>query len=103
MLKRTCRHCNAEYEYEGCANFITFCPHCGKCDDMKCEYGYGPVVPCAICFGDERIAMVTRDGSAGGGYRYDSEKFDVHMRLQQTQLQALEEARDVTAKLLSKA
>lgn len=102
MLRRKCRHCGGEYEYEGCANLIAFCPHCRKYDYMECEYGFVPVAPCTVYLGSGKIAEVTNDDRTELLYRYDSEKFNVHIVLKATYLKALEEARDITSELLEK-
>lgn len=100
MYFKRCQHCNTEFEYEISGNFIVFCPHCRKCVLVECEYGYGPVVPCNIFLGKEEIATVTNHTKNVSVYRYDSDKFNIHKILSKKYLEALEEARDITAVLL---
>lgn len=102
MQTEKCRHCGQEITYEISANFIVFCPHCKKYVFLICEYGFGPVVPCRILLGEEEIAEVTYEDGSGGTYRYDSEKLDIHRVLDKSYLEALMEARDLTASLLSR-
>ncbi|MDF2589982.1 MAG: hypothetical protein K0S41_3823 [Anaerocolumna sp.] len=100
IFHRKCKSCNGEYEYEGYANLIVFCPNCYKFDYLECEYGYGPVVPCRIYLGNEEIAMVTYHNGGETKYQYDSTKFCLHKDLKNDYLEALYEARDITAQLL---
>lgn len=100
IFHRNCISCNGEYEYEGFANLIVFCPHCHKYNYLECEYGYGPVVPCLIYLGSEEIGIVTYHNRAETQYQYDSKKFDFHKVLKQSYLEALYEARDITAGFL---
>lgn len=99
-LQRKCKKCNREYNYEVSANFIVFCPHCHELEQVECEYGFGPVVPCKILLGDEVIAIVTYCSSNSRKYKYDSDKFNVHKVLKNTYIDALYEAKDITTELL---
>lgn len=103
IYHRKCEHCNYEYEYEGYANLIVFCPKCHSFNYLECEYGYGPVVPCKIYLGNDEVGIITYDHEERSRYRYDSEKFGTHMILEQTYLNALYEAKDITANLLKKS
>ena len=99
-FKRKCKSCNSEYQYEGYANLITFCPNCHKHDFLECEYGYGPVVPCRIYLGSEVIGMVTYFNDGRGPYQLKSKKYHLHVILRQSYLEALLEAKDIIADYL---
>lgn len=97
MKLEKCKQCNHDIEYEISGNFIVFCPDCRKYAFLLCEYGFGPVVPCKILLGQEEIAMVTYHDRNNSIYRYDSDKFHIHKVLAKTYLEALLEAKDITA------
>ncbi|MBQ4536898.1 MAG: hypothetical protein II994_04700 [Lachnospiraceae bacterium] len=99
-FKKKCGKCTFEYEYEGFANLMTFCPKCNNYDFLECEYGYGPVVPCRICHGSKVIGMVTYSGDSERRYRIDSDIFNLHKVLEHSYLEALYEARDVFSELI---
>lgn len=101
-MKRCCKKCGIEYEYELFANLILYCPNCDSYDHLECEYGYGPVVPCKIYHGGKEIAMITYDANGRNKYRVDSDKYNVHKVLEHTYLEALYEARDIITHLLNK-
>lgn len=94
-LKRKCINCGFEYEYEGFANLMAFCPECNSYDFLECEYGYGPVVPCRIYHGCKEIGMITHDKETKAKYRIDSDPLNIHQVLEKTYLEALHEARDI--------
>ncbi|MDD4849910.1 MAG: hypothetical protein PHO10_04330 [Gemmiger sp.] len=105
MLKsKTCKHCKKEYEYQGGVNLIVFCPHCKTFDYLECEFGYGPVVPCTVSVGSKEIGVITCQNSAQPGgqneYRYDCDTYHFHGVLKHQYLEALHEARDITANFL---
>lgn len=100
-ITRKCRHCGTEYQYESFANVITFCPNCHKRDQLQCEYGYGPVVPCRIYLGEKIIGTVTYDDRAHTRYRFDAPKYNIHRVLEHTYMEALEEACDIAAGFIS--
>lgn len=97
MANAVCVHCKHEFSYDLSANFIIFCPKCRKQTFMECEYGYGPVTPCDIRLGNEKIAAVTTENYV---YYYKSERFGIDKRLEKEYLEALQEAAKLTAKLL---
>lgn len=99
-FKRKCEKCGFDYEYEGYANFIVFCPNCNDYVFAECEYGYGSVVPCRIYYGSEIVGMVTYDKECVGRYRIDSDIFYIHKVLEKTYLEALFEAKDMLAELI---
>ena len=101
MRQRQCRHCSEKYEYEGFVNLIIFCPHCHEYDYLECEYGYGPVVPCRICLGNDKMGMGTYYESDNRLYQLTSEKFNLDEILGNTYLKALYEARDIISKYLA--
>lgn len=100
MFTRQCKKCLFQYQYEGCANLIAFCPNCNSYDYLECEYGYGPVVPCKIYHGSREIGMVTYDKMDRMKYRIDSDVFNIHKVLENTYLNALYEAKDMVTDLL---
>lgn len=100
MFKRRCKKCSFEYEYEGFANLIVFCPNCNTYDYLECEYGYGPVVPCRIYHGNKEVGMITYDRGSKNKYRIDSDVFTLHKMLENTYLDALYEAKDMVSDLL---
>ena len=97
LLKRQCKRCVFEYEFEPFANLITFCPSCNKYDYLSCEYGFGPVVPCRIYHGSKVIGLVSYNDVSERVYRLDSDELNIHKVLNNTYLQALEEAIDIVA------
>lgn len=101
MIKIHCKNCATEYEVELCANFMTFCPNCNSSNFMECEYGYGPVVPCRIYYGNKMIGMVSNDSNDRMKYRIDMDSFNVHRILNKRYLEALQEARDIVTDLLN--
>ena len=101
VFKKKCGKCEIEYEYEGFANLIAFCPNCNSYDFLECEYGYGPVVPCRIYYGNEVIGMVNYSEDSEKRYRVDSDKFNVHQLLDSSYLEALHEAREIFDELIN--
>ena len=101
IIYRKCHHCGTEYKYENFANVITFCPNCHKYDQLECEYGYGPVVPCRIYLGEEVIGIVTYDDRAQTRYRFDAPKYNIHRLLEHTYMEALKEACVIAADSIS--
>lgn len=100
VFKKQCGKCTFEYEYEGFANLITFCPNCNNYDFLECEYGYGPVVPCRIYHGNKVVGMVTYNEDSEKRYRIDSDIFNLHKVLEHSYLEALYETRDIFSKLI---
>ena len=101
MRQRVCAKCGFEYEHEGFANFITFCPSCNNYDHMECEYGFGPVVPCRIYHGSKIIGLVSYDENyKPNNYRLDSDTFDIHKILEKRYLEALNESIDILSELI---
>lgn len=103
VLKKKCAKCSFEYDYESFANLILFCPNCGNYDFLECEYGYGPVVPCRIYYGNKVVGMVTASEGFERRYRVDSDVFDVHRLLQSSYLDALYEAKDIISELIKES
>ena len=95
MEQRQCRHCGKKYEYDRFVNLLLFCPHCRQYDYLECEYGYGPVVPCRICLGKDKIGLVTYYGADQRLYQLTSAKYGLDEILGDTYLDALYEARDI--------
>lgn len=86
-----CKYCDTKITYQPSANFIVFCPQC-KCNVfIECEYGYGPVTPCDILLGDEKIGTVNVNEKHKYYLDYKSEK----IMLRKTYLEALQEASEV--------
>jgi len=100
-MKKQCKKCNFEYEYEGFANLMVFCPCCDEFDYLSCEYGFGPVVPCRIYHGSKEVGMVSYKDSSQRGYRLESDVFDLHKELERSYLEALYEAKDMIAELIN--
>lgn len=103
VFKRKCRSCGCEYEYEGDANLITFCPGCGSYDHLECEYGYAAVVPCRVYHGSRIIGTVTYSDDPEKRYRVDSDVYGVHKLLEKEYLEALYEARDMFDELIKQS
>lgn len=101
IFKRRCCKCSFEYEYEGFANLISFCPNCNSYDFMECEYGYGPVVPCRIYHGSKVVGMVTYNEDSENRYRIDSDILGIHKPLCSSYLNALYEAKEIFSKLIN--
>lgn len=97
MEKIFCRHCGSELFCKGEANFIIFCPNCKKEGSMMCEAGFGPVVPCGIYFGMNKIGMVTLN--AMNEYMLKLKKRR-KIILKETYLAALYEASELVANIL---
>ena len=77
--KKKCSECGKEYFVPQKANFIFFCPECGKYNGAECEYGYVSITSCSIFLGDEEIGAIT-----GGGredYHLSSAKLGIDMNL----------------------
>lgn len=101
ILKKRCDKCGFEYEYEGFANLIVFCPCCNEYDYLSCEYGFGPVVPCRIYHGNKVVGLVSYNGDSQRSYRIDSDVFNLHNVLEHSYLEALYEARDMLSELIN--
>lgn len=86
-----CKYCDTKITYQQSANFIVFCPKCKRNVFLECEYGYGPVTPCDILLGDEKIGSVNVNEKHEYYLDYESEK----IMLGKTYLEALHEASDV--------
>ena len=102
MLKKQCEKCGFEYEYEGFANLMVFCPCCNEFDYLSCEYGFGPVVPCRIYHGKNVVGMVSYNDACERVYRIDSETYNIHEVLQRKYLEALYEAKDIISELVKR-
>ena len=100
MLKKQCEKCGFEYEYEGFANLMVFCPRCNEFDYLSCEYGFGPVVPCRIYHGKNVVGMVSYNDASERVYRIDSETYNIHEVLQRKYLEALYEAKDIISEFV---
>lgn len=92
-----CQYCNEISTYQSEANFIVFCPQCKRKIYLECEYGYGPVTPCSILLGCEKIGdVVVNDKNQ---YRLDINGKQI--LLKKTYLNALEEATQIIRKMLN--
>lgn len=90
MKNIVCRKCNRNYNISQSANFIVICSKCFETVHSECEYGFGPVVPCQIYVGNEKIAEIDAN------YQLNSDVLNIHMKLQKgyKNLEVYEEAVD---------
>lgn len=91
-----CKYCDTKITYQPSANFIVFCPKCKRNVFLECEYGYGPVTPCDILLGDEKIGTVNVNEKHKYYLDYKSEK----IMLDKTYLEALHEASEIVKESL---
>lgn len=91
METTECKYCDTKISYQLSANFIVLCPKCKHNVLLECEYGYGPVTPCNILLGNEKIGTVNVNDSNKYYLDYQSEK----IMLNKTYLEALHEASEV--------
>lgn len=89
-MKRTieCKYCDNIINFSQAANFILYCPYCKREILMECEYGFGPVTPCAILLGEEKYGEVIEDLMND----YFLELNGKRIKLKEKYLKALEEA-----------
>lgn len=91
-----CKYCDTKITYQPSANFIVFCPKCKRNVFLECEYGYGPVTPCDILLGYEKIGTVNVNEKHKYYLDYKSEK----IMLDKTYLEALHEASEIVKESL---
>lgn len=95
----TCKICGHSIPYKPlAANFIIFCSQCKAEMFLECEYGYGPVTPCQMYYRDRIVAEVNRD--ACNKYILTSPLLFKTVQLENTYLDALQEAQAIIQKLL---
>ena len=99
---RVCQKCNFNVEYELSANFMVFCPHCHDYIFLECEFGYGPVVPCFILLGTEKIAKIVTCTYDQNQYVLQSDHFGINIMLKHKYLDALVEGKAIVSSLLRK-
>lgn len=89
-MKRTieCKYCDSNVNFPSAANFVLYCPHCKREILMECEYGFGPVTPCAFLLGEEIYGTVMEDFM----HDYILELNGKCIKLKEKYLKALEEA-----------
>ena len=92
-----CQYCDEISIYHLEANFMIFCPKCKRRIYLECEYGYGPVTPCSILLGSEKIGEVVVNDK--NQYRLDIN--GKQTLLKKTYLEALEEATVIIRKMLN--
>ncbi|WOO35043.1 hypothetical protein R2R35_14680 [Anaerocolumna sp. AGMB13020] len=92
-----CKYCDTKISYKTSANFIIFCPNCKRNIYLECEYGYGPVTPCNILLGNEKIGTVNVDENNKYFLEYRFEK----IKLNKGYLDALWEAIEIVKKKIS--
>lgn len=88
-----CNKCSQQYHINLSANLIVICAKCKCRIYSECEYGYGPITPCDIYLGDERVGRI--DGNIN--YRLDSSRLNVHTALKKgyANLEVYKEATDI--------
>ena len=96
--KLKCQKCGHKFYIEPFANWITYCDSChwGLC---MSECGFGDVTPCRVYLGSEVVGLVTE---TKGVYRFDSEKFNIHMALEERYQDALNKVMKIMNELLAK-
>lgn len=92
-----CKYCDTKISYKKSANFIVFCPNCKRDICLECEYGYGPVTPCPILLGNEKIGTVNVDENNKYFLEYGFEK----IMLNESYLDALREATEIVKEKIS--
>ncbi|MDH6367606.1 MULTISPECIES: hypothetical protein [unclassified Breznakia] len=55
-----CPNCGTLIKKIYSTNFIIYCENCNTVTHFECEYGYGPVTPCLIYYGEKLRWIVTR-------------------------------------------
>ncbi|SDB69837.1 hypothetical protein [Butyrivibrio sp. INlla16] len=63
---------------ESLGNIIVYCPDCHKYIRCLCDYGFGPVAPCDIFCGLERIGLILGEK---GRYKLVSRKYGIEKDL----------------------
>lgn len=96
--KLKCQKCGNKFYIEPFANWIACCD---SCDWMLCqsERGFGAVAPCRVYLGSDLIGLITE---ADGVYRFDSDRFDIHLELQEQYQEALNKVMRLIPELLDK-
>lgn len=100
MEKTFCRHCGSELFCKVEANFIIFCPNCKKEGSMMCEAGFGPVVPCGIYFGINKIGIITVNALQKYTLKLNTRKREIVLK--ETYLAALYEAIQIIESYIQK-
>ena len=101
MTKLTCDRCSYAYEAKcNAPNIIFLCPKCFNYVACECEYGFGPIVPCSILFGEKKIAEIVYKDSTD--YRLISDELGIDKDLIKgyEQLGAYDEAACIIAEQL---
>ena len=81
VLKKNvkCRKCEREYLVPLRANFMFFCPECKEYNGCECDYGFGPITPCAIFVGDKEIGKITKGENIV--YELHSKEYGIDIKL----------------------
>lgn len=94
-----CNNCSQQFNINLSANVIVICPKCKCSVYTECEYGFGPIAPCNIYVGEEKVGRI--EGSMS--YCLNSGKFNIHTALKKgyTNLEVYEEATDIIIRKLN--
>lgn len=92
-----CKYCDRKISYIPSANFMVFCPWCKSEILLECEYGYGPVTPCQILLGEEKIATVKESNR---NYFLEMESGGEKIELKEKYMGALSEASRIINNML---
>ena len=98
-----CHSCGNEYEFYNSGNMMIFCPHCHHCDNVCCDFGFGPVTPCSIDMGTERLGVITIEKNGREErYKLVSEKYGIDTFLKSSYMEAIGEAGRMISDMIEK-
>lgn len=97
MLKDLeCVYCNTKFSVQIRANFTVICPCCNRNIYLECEYGFGPVTPCQIYWGENIVGIVESERQ-----HYYLKMCGKKIYLRNTYLDAIPEAEEIAKRRLN--
>jgi len=75
MVSFHCKTCNSEYSVNAGANILMICPYCKNDIGSISDYGFGPIVPCEVYVGMEKVADLDDK------YVLRSEKYGINQQM----------------------
>lgn len=91
-----CVYCNSKFSVQIHANFTVICPCCNRSIYLECEYGFGPVTPCQIYWGEKVVGIVESE-HIDYYLKMNGEKINLHS----TYMDAIPEAEEIVKKRLN--